>query len=333
MSARDMDAEKLLSPRSASLTERLAAVKVAVVGDVMLDRYWSGSVDRISPESPVPVVDVKTTDVRMGGAANVAANVAGLGAHCTLVSLVGDDEAGRLLCDMASRSGIAARITTSAEIRTTEKLRIVARNQQLLRVDFESRPTHELLIEALGVVRECMSSIDTIILSDYGKGGLTHIEAMINMARESNVRVVVDPKGNDYDRYRGATLITPNLREFEQSGGILRDERIVDASAFEMVSRLGVGGILVTQSERGMTLYTEDGGKVESPALAREVFDVSGAGDTVAAVVGVCLAAGLEPEQVLKLANRAAGQVVGKFGTVPVDIGELDLEDLDGGQD
>ncbi len=312
------------------LHERLARVRAAVVGDVMLDRYWRGLVERISPESPVPVVDVQSTDYRLGGAANVAANVVGLGASCTVVSIVGEDEAGRILCEMLERSGIQGRVIRSSDVRTIEKLRIVARNQQLLRVDFESRPTHELLSRSLADVENCIGSIDLMILSDYGKGGLTHIGRMIDLARAASVTVVVDPKGADYDRYRGASLVTPNLREFELAGGVVDSEETMAQSATEMAQRYELGGILVTRSEKGMTLYTADGRRVHSPAQAREVFDVSGAGDTVAAVVGVGLAAGLSHESLLDLANRAAGQVVGKFGTAVVELEALDAEDMTG---
>ncbi|GJL81922.1 MAG: ADP-heptose synthase [marine bacterium B5-7] len=295
----------------------------------MLDRYWSGTVERISPESPVPVVDITQTECRMGGAANVAANVVGLGALCSLFSIVGEDDSGRVLAGLISESGIDSRVTQSADVRTIEKLRIVARNQQLLRVDFESRPTHELLAQALEDVTSIMTNIDMLILSDYGKGGLTHIEHMISAAREASVPVVVDPKGGDYQRYRGATLITPNLKEFEQTGGDTSSEEAMMESAHEIIDRYDFDSLLVTRSEKGMTLYRRDAEPIHSPATAREIFDVSGAGDTVAAVVGVALAAGLDARATLGLANRAAGQVVAKFGTAIVDLDTIDLEGLE----
>lgn len=307
-----------------SIVETLSRVRVAVVGDVMLDRYWWGRVERISPESPVPVVDIGSTGCRLGGAANVAANVSALGARCTLISIVGDDDAGRSLCELIEASGIHSHVVKHAGIRTTEKLRIVARNQQLLRVDFESRPTHELLARSLDDLAACLPDIDLLILSDYGKGGLAHIESMISMARRTGVAVVVDPKGGDYERYRGASIVTPNLKEFEQAGGDTISEETLERSAFDMIERFGFGGLLVTRSEKGMTLFTEVGQRVHSPARAREVYDVSGAGDTVAAVFGVGFAAGLQLDTLLDLANRAAGQVVGKFGTAVVDPTSLE---------
>lgn len=313
-----------------SLQNAFSRVRVLVVGDVMLDRYWWGAVERISPESPVPIVDVQSTDVRLGGAANVAANVVALGATCTLVSIVGDDDAGRSLVDLLGKTGIKSRVTASADIRTIEKLRIVARNQQLLRVDFESRPTHELLARSLDDVRDGIGEADVMILSDYAKGGLTHIARMIEMARDAGVPVVVDPKGADYERYRGAAIVTPNLREFELAGGRPGSEDEMAESAFELGRRFGVGALLVTRSEKGMTLYTADGRRVHSPASAREVFDVSGAGDTVAAFVGVGLAARLEESRLLDLANRAAGRVVGKFGTAVATLADIEAADETG---
>lgn len=310
-----------------SLPDAFAGLRVLVVGDVMLDRYWWGTVERISPESPVPVVDVDRSECKLGGAANVAANVVGLGARCTLVSTIGDDEAGAALCDLLERSGIHGKVMRSADLRTIEKLRIVARNQQLLRVDFESRPTHELLSRSLDDVAGCMGDTDLVILSDYGKGGLAHIGRMIEMAAAADVPVVVDPKGADYERYRGASLVTPNLREFELAGGAVDDEDAMADSARAMIARFGFGALLVTRSEKGMTLFTAAGERVHSPARAREVYDVSGAGDTVAAVAGVGLAAGWPWPRLLELANRAAGQVVAKFGTAVVDLREIALDD------
>src|SRR5690606_22120759 len=257
--------------------------------------------------------------------AHLAANVACVVADCTLVSSVGDDGAWRARCDLLASTGIESRVRRSESMTTIEKLRIVARNQQLLRVDFESRPTHEQLARSLDDVREVIDAVDALILSDYGKGGLTHIARMIELARAAGVPVVVDPKGGDYSRYRGAAMITPNLREFEQAGGVIESEETLQSSAEELIRRFDLGGILVTRSEQGMTLFT-GGRRIHGAALAREVFDVSGAGDTVVAVIGVGMAAGLDFQDILDLANRAAGQVVGKFGTAVVDVGALEEE-------
>ncbi len=315
------------SPEAARISERLAGLRVMVVGDVMLDRYWIGDVERISPESPVPVVEVRDSSSRLGGAANVAANVVAIGARCHLVSILGDDEAGRLVCEHLASAGIDSRVSRSAGLRTTEKLRIVSRNQQLLRVDFESRPDHEVLAQALEAVLGLIAEVDLLLLSDYGKGGLDHIAAIIAAAREQSRFVVVDPKGADYSRYHGASLVTPNLKEFQQAGGDPGSEESMRTSAQAMVERHNLGGLLVTRSDRGMTYYGSDGQVVHSPARAREVYDVSGAGDTVAAVVGAGLAAGLGLTETLDLANRAAGQVVAKFGTAVVELDRLLAEE------
>ncbi len=307
-----------------------STLRTMVVGDVMLDRYWYGKVERISPESPVPVVDVADWDVRLGGAANVAANVIALQSTCSLISIVGGDDAGRQLLSLIEQQGIQSRLLVDDASRTTEKLRIVARNQQLLRVDFESKPKHEILAKTLEDFRQCLDESDVLILSDYGKGGLAHIEEMICRARERGIPVVVDPKGTDYQRYRGATMITPNMKEFEQAGGDISGESRIEKSAWEMIERLELDAILVTRSEKGMTMFNKRKERFHSPALAREVFDVSGAGDTVVAVAGVGIAINMEENALLELANHAAGQVVGKFGTAIVDINQIGLDKLAG---
>jgi len=293
-----------------------------VVGDVMLDRYWFGEVGRISPEAPVPVVKVDRVEERPGGAANVARNAAALGAKTALLSVVGRDEAGRSLRQLLKREGIAASLHDDTTVSTTVKLRIIGRQQQLLRVDFETVPGHEVLASKLKDYQRLLKTCDVVILSDYGKGGLAHIAKMIALARRSGKPVLVDPKGEDYSRYRGATLITPNRAELRAVVGDWTSEAVLDAKAQALRRRLGVGGLLLTRSEEGMTLY-RSGLRLHVPAQAREVYDVSGAGDTVIAAVGAALAAGEDLARAVRIANRAAGIVVGKFGTAVVHPDEL----------
>ena len=300
----------------------LKKAKVLVVGDVMLDRYWFGEVGRISPEAPVPVVKVDRVEERPGGAANVARNVAALGAQVHLLSVVGRDEAGASLTKLLRRERITTQLHVDAGLDTTVKLRVIARRQQLVRIDFETTPSHEALASKLRDFRRLLRGMGAIILSDYGKGGLTHIVKMIRMARASGTPVLVDPKGEDYSRYRGASLITPNRAEFREVAGSWKNEGELTRKAKELLRRLDIGALLLTRSEEGMTLYTRDA-RLHVPAQAREVYDVSGAGDTVIGTVGVMLAAGAALDEAVGVANRAAGVVVGKFGTAVATPDEL----------
>ncbi len=307
---------------SSRLARQLRRGRVLVVGDVMLDRYWFGEVSRISPEAPVPVVKVDRVEERPGGAANVARNAAALGAGTALLSVVGRDEAGLRLGRLLKQDGVAARLHADAGVATTVKLRIVGRRQQLLRADFETVPGHEVLASKLKDYQRLLKSCDVVILSDYGKGGLAHIARMIALARRAGKPVLVGPKGEDYSRYRGATLITPNRAELRGVTGGWNTEAALTAKAQRLRTRLGLGGVLVTRSEEGMTLFRR-GSRLHVPAMAREVFDVSGAGDTVIATVAVMLAAGEDLESAVRIANRAAGIVVGKFGAAVVHPAEL----------
>lgn len=293
-----------------------------VVGDVMLDRYWFGEVSRISPEAPVPVVKIERIEERLGGAANVARNAAALGAHAGLVSVVGADEAGRTLETLLARERIAASLHEDADLATTVKLRVIGRQQQLLRIDFETWPNHEVLKSKLTEFEQRLPDCNVVILSDYGKGGLTHITEMIRLARAAGKPVLVDPKGEDYQRYAGATLLTPNRSELRQVTGGWQDDAGLEAKAQRLRAELGLQALLVTRSEEGMTLYQEDGVH-HQPAIAREVFDVSGAGDTVIATLAVMLGSGLALGPAMMLANRAAGIVVGKLGTAVATLDEL----------
>jgi rfaE bifunctional protein kinase chain/domain len=296
--------------------------RVLVVGDAMLDRYWFGDVGRISPEAPVPVVRVEREEERAGGAANVARNAAALGAQVSLLSVVGADEAAARLTRLLRNERVSTRLHRDRSVRTTVKLRVIGRQQQLLRVDFETAPSHEVLASKMRDFAVMLRDADVVILSDYGKGGLAHIARMIAMARRAGVPVLVDPKGEDYSRYRGASLITPNRAEFRQVAGPWKTEREFNDLAQRLRRRLKAEALLVTRSEQGMTLF-RDGSRLHVPAQAREVFDVSGAGDTVIATLGVAVAAGTRLNVAVRLANRAAGIVVGKFGTAVVTPEEL----------
>jgi rfaE bifunctional protein kinase chain/domain len=302
--------------------ERIAAARVLVVGDVMLDRYWFGDVERISPEAPVPVVHVGRTDERPGGAANVARNAASLGAQVTLLSVVGDDEPGRILARLLQGQAVQTMFQIDAGFATIVKLRVISRQQQLLRIDFETPPGNEILAAKLAEYESLLPDIDLVILSDYGKGGLTHIARMIELARGYRTPVLVDPKGEDFSRYRGATLLTPNRAEFRQVVGRWSTEGEFGAKAQALRQQLDLTGLLVTRSEEGMTLFL-DNATHHTPTLAQEVFDVSGAGDTVIATLGVMVAAGADLPVAARVANQAAGIVVGKLGTAVVLPEEL----------
>ena len=302
----------------------LSAVRLLVVGDVMLDRYWFGEVTRISPEAPVPVVKVERSEERPGGAANVARNAAALGAQVSLLALVGDDEPGRSLKRLMREGGIDATLHIDSAVTTTVKLRVIGRQQQLLRIDFETMPSHDALRAKLNDFEQRVLECDAVVLSDYGKGGLTHVSEMIRMARAAGKIVLVDPKGDDYSIYAGATVITPNRSEMREVVGRWKDDVELARKAEALRSKLDLEALLVTRSEEGMTLF-HAGGAVHEPAVAREVFDVSGAGDTVIATLAVMLAHGAEWAQAIHVANVAAGVVVGKLGTAVVTRAELDV--------
>ncbi len=300
----------------------LAKARILVVGDVMLDRYWFGDVSRISPEAPVPVVKVGRNEERLGGAANVARNVAALGANCALLSVVGADEAGLALVKLLKAERIDAKLHEDGSVATTIKLRVIGRQQQLLRIDFETQPSHEVLAAKLEEFERLVKDCDVVVLSDYGKGGLLHIGRMIKRAREFGKRVLVDPKGDDYARYAGATLLTPNRAEFREVAGSWKSEEEFNAKAEALREQLELEALLITRSEEGMSLFRE--GKVDHVAAqAREVYDVSGAGDTVIAALAVSLAAGADYVEAMRLANKAGGIVVGKLGTAVVTPEEL----------
>jgi rfaE bifunctional protein kinase chain/domain len=308
-----------------TILEKCAQVRLLVVGDVMLDRYWFGEVSRISPEAPVPVVKVARQEERLGGAANVARNIVALGAHCRLLSVVGRDDAGSALQRLLEASDIQAGLHVDAGIETTVKLRVIGRQQQLLRIDFETAPSHEVLRAKLEDFERRVKDFDAVVLSDYGKGGLTHIAGMICLARAAGKPVLVDPKGDDFSRYAGATLITPNRGEFQAVAGRWRTEAELAEKAGLLREELGLEALLVTRSEEGMSLFGAEA-TLHEPAVAREVYDVSGAGDTVIATLAVMRAAGASWSEAVRVANRAAGIVVGKLGAAAVTRAELQAE-------
>ena len=306
--------------------EKVEHSRVLVVGDAMLDRYWFGAVDRISPEAPVPVVRVSREEERLGGAANVALNVKTLGAQATLLTVVGDDEPARKLKRMLEQQHIHALLGSDPNLYTIVKLRVIGRAQQLIRVDFENQPDHEVLAGMLSEFERVLPEHGAVLFSDYGKGGLTHIPRMIELARAAGKPVLVDPKGSDYSRYAGASVVTPNRAELAQVIGTWNSEAQLQQRVDALRAEHRLGAILLTRSEDGMSLFDgdpRDEGHVQVPAQAREVFDVTGAGDTVIATLAALLAAGLTLRDAMPLANRAGGIVVGKFGTASVSYDEL----------
>ncbi len=309
-------------PKPPLSKEQLAQAKVLVVGDVMLDRYWYGAVDRISPEAPVPVVRITREENRLGGCANVAFNAVSVGAQASLLSVVGDDEASHLLQDLIAKSGITPYFGRDAQLKTTVKLRVIGRQQQLLRVDFENTPQNEVLSSQTQQFMQLLVDHPVVLFSDYGKGGLAHVTDMIAAARKANKAVLIDPKGSDFSRYAGATCITPNRAEFQQVVGGWNSEEELSAKAHNLRKQLQLDAVLLTRSEEGMTLFDAQG-VTHIAAQAREVFDVTGAGDTVIAALAALVAAGMSLREAMPWANRAGGVVVGKFGTATVSYEEL----------
>lgn len=298
--------------------------RVLVVGDVMLDRYWHGQASRISPEAPVPVVHVEdVTDERPGGAANVSVTVAALGAQTALLGVTGDDEAGKSLERRLQKIGVEYRFTRLSGPATVTKIRVLSRHQQLIRLDlensFEGKGHRELLTD----YESMLSRVDSVALSDYGKGTLANAQEFIVRARAAGKPVLVDPKGSDFSRYSGATVITPNLTEFESVVGSCRDLDELVARGEALLRELDIHAIVITRSDQGMTLLRGEHKPVHVSAQAREVYDVTGAGDTVVGVLAAAVAAGRSLPEAMMLSNVAAGIVVGKLGTASVSTAEL----------
>ncbi|WP_426762176.1 bifunctional D-glycero-beta-D-manno-heptose-7-phosphate kinase/D-glycero-beta-D-manno-heptose 1-phosphate adenylyltransferase HldE [Hafnia paralvei] len=297
---------------------------VLVVGDVMLDRYWYGPTSRISPEAPVPVVKVDTVEERPGGAANVAMNIASLGANARLVGLTGIDDAARVLSAKLGEVNVKCDFVSVPTHPTITKLRVLSRNQQLIRLDFEEGFSSIDPQPIFDRIQHVLPKLGALILSDYAKGALNSVQQMIQLARAANVPVLIDPKGTDFERYRGATLLTPNLSEFEAVVGRCKtDEELVERG-LQLMREFELTALLVTRSEQGMTLLQHDQPPLHMPTQAQEVYDVTGAGDTVIGVLATCIAAGTSLEEACFLANAGAGVVVGKLGTSTVSPIELE---------
>jgi D-beta-D-heptose 7-phosphate kinase/D-beta-D-heptose 1-phosphate adenosyltransferase len=301
------------------------AARVVVAGDVMIDRYWFGPTERISPEAPVPVVRIDDVEERPGGGANVAVNLAALGVRTRVFGLVGEDAAGERLRSMLAERGIECDLSRVAGMPTVAKLRVLSRNQQLIRLDFEADADGTFPGRLGPGVLDALPDAGAVILSDYGKGALLAVESLVAGCRAVGVPVLVDPKGTDFGRYRGATVVTPNLAEFEAVVGRCRNEAELEARAVRLLAELELEHLLITRSDRGMVLVSRDGPALKLAAEAREVYDVSGAGDTVIAVAGAALAAGQDMATAAALANLAAGLVVGKLGVASVTPAELML--------
>lgn len=297
--------------------------QVLVIGDVMLDRYWHGGTSRISPEAPVPVVKVGQVEDRAGGAGNVALNIAALGSGASIISVVGDDEAGEALDSRLTAAGIHTDFQVSKDKPTITKLRVISRHQQLIRMDFEESFSAEDSADFESKAEKLLPMMGAVIISDYAKGSLQNTQALISAARKAKVPVLVDPKGTDFARYRGATLLTPNLHEFEAVVGSCEHESDLVAKGTELMLKLDLEALLVTRGEHGMTLLRPNQSELHLPARAREVFDVTGAGDTVISVLASSLAAGEELPQAVALANLAASIVVAKLGTATISGPEL----------
>ncbi|MDN6180450.1 MAG: bifunctional D-glycero-beta-D-manno-heptose-7-phosphate kinase/D-glycero-beta-D-manno-heptose 1-phosphate adenylyltransferase HldE [Halomonas subglaciescola] len=301
----------------------LERARVLIAGDAMLDRYWHGGTSRISPEAPVPVVRVEDADDRPGGAANVALNVAALGARAALVGVVGQDDNAARLTEQLAASEVSAHFQHSADVPTITKLRVMSRNQQLLRLDFEQRLDDVDTTELVAHAERALADHEVLILSDYGKGTLNRVEALIQVARAAGKRVLVDPKGTDFSKYRGASLMTPNLGEFEAIVGPCNTDAELAERGEALRAELELEALLITRSEKGMTLIRAGQPPLHLPTRAREVFDVTGAGDTVIGMMGLALAAGHDLPEAMMLANLAAGLVVAKPGTATLSLGEL----------
>lgn len=298
------------------------SARILIVGDVMLDRYWFGEVNRISPEAPVPVVRVERREERLGGAANVARNTASLGARTALLGVTGDDEPARVMENMLREMGIDSHLNRDPSIATIVKLRVIGRQQQLVRIDFEEAPTDTVLRDKLTQFNSLVADYDVIVFSDYAKGGLVNVAEMIATAKNLGKRILVDPKGDDFTRYAGASILTPNKSEMVRIVGQWKNEEDLTARAQKLRTELDLEALLLTRSEEGMSLY-RDGEVTHFPTMAREVFDVSGAGDTVIGTLAVMLGAGASLVDAVTMANRAGGIVVGKLGTATVTREEL----------
>jgi D-beta-D-heptose 7-phosphate kinase / D-beta-D-heptose 1-phosphate adenosyltransferase len=295
---------------------------IIVVGDVMLDSYWLGSTTRISPEAPVPIVKIEKKEFKAGGAANVAANIASLGNAVKLLGMVGKDEAGKQLTQILEQLNVECNFINSIDHQTITKLRVISQSQQLLRIDFDSPFNLEAKDEFEKLFLNSLQGVNVLVLSDYNKGTLCNCSYMINTAKNRGIKVIVDPKGNDFSIYRGSTILTPNYSEFEAIVGFCNDDEAILDKAKKLIIELELEALLITRSEHGMTLVQDDK-MFNIKATAQQVFDVTGAGDTVVAVLAVYLSAGKSFKESATAANRAAGKVVAKLGTSVVTMEEI----------
>ncbi len=299
-----------------------SATRLLVIGDIMLDRYWMGGTGRISPEAPVPVVKIDALDDRLGGAANVAKNLAALGCNTALGGVIGNDEAGEAIAALLQTNNISDELQRDDNIDTITKLRVISRQQQLIRLDFEdSNARHGSALHDR--YQTAIDNCDALVISDYNKGALNQVEDIISAASAAKKPVLIDPKGSDFNRYSGATLLTPNLSEFETAVGSCPDEASIEQRAIELLNAINIEALLITRSEKGMSLFQRDGTTTHIPTKAKEVYDVTGAGDTVIATIAAAIAAGSSIIDAVVLANLAAGIVVGKMGTASVEPAEL----------
>ncbi|MFH4354943.1 MAG: D-glycero-beta-D-manno-heptose-7-phosphate kinase [Neisseriaceae bacterium] len=304
------------------ILKAFSQIKILVVGDAMLDQYWFGDTYRISPEAPVPVAKVEATESRVGGAANVARNIASLKGEVCLLSVTGTDQNSNDLESILARDGVQTHLIKDSSINTTVKLRVLARNQQLLRIDFESSPSESAILRLKDHFRQIVQRYNLVVFSDYDKGALKHVAELLQIAKNKGLPVLVDPKGEDYSKYSGATLITPNRLELQTVIGTWENEATLTAKAQKLRKILKLKSLLLTRSEEGLSLY-QAGRVVHEKTVPREVFDVSGAGDTIIAVAALALGIGLEETLLMRLANAAAGVVVGKLGTATCSQNEL----------
>ncbi len=302
---------------------QFVSAQVLVLGDVMLDRYWMGETSRISPEAPVPVVKVGDIEERAGGAGNVAINIAALGANAAVVGLTGEDDAANSLLNLMQQVGVTAHFSKDTKHATVTKLRVLSRNQQLIRLDFEDGFPHHNNDQLLEIFLQQVQQAGAVVLSDYGKGTLQDCQCFIQQAAQHQIPVLVDPKGSDFSKYKGATLITPNLSEFEQVVGHCETEKDIVSKGTTLLEELDLSALLITRSEKGMTLLQRGKEALHLPTRAREVYDVTGAGDTVISVLAASLAAGVDLSEATMLSNLAAGVVVNKIGTATVSQEEL----------
>lgn len=298
-------------------------VNALIVGDVMLDRYWNGDTSRVSPEAPIPVVHVRNTEERPGGAANVALNVAALGSQVTLLGMVGNDAAGDTLEKLLIEKGVQCQLQRTTIAPTITKLRLLSRNQQLIRIDFEEEPVTFSPEKQLQLFKQRLDSVNVVIMSDYRKGALQNAVALITAAREKNIPVLIDPKQHNFAAYRGATMLTPNMKEFQAVVGPVNSLDDIEQKAKQQLIEHDLQAILLTRSEEGMSLIRRDEPMLNIPTQAKEVFDVTGAGDTVIATLACAIASGQSWPRAIALANLAAGISISKVGAATVSVAEL----------